>query len=216
MKGLFVKDLELMKQQKQFFILVIVMGIILNVTGNSSSSFATGYFTIITAIFALTTMSYDEFDNGFAFLMTLPATRKQYVAEKYLLGVGLTAVAWVVAEILGVICKFTANQEGSISERLIEGATTIPIALLMLAVFIPLGIRFGVEKGRYIAIVLWVIIIVIVYGLVKGMGLSESMIDAWIDGLNWGIAVAVVTLVTAVGYLGSYWFSVCLMEHKEF
>ena len=26
MKGLFVKDIELMKQQKQFFILVIVMG----------------------------------------------------------------------------------------------------------------------------------------------------------------------------------------------
>lgn len=215
MKGLFVKDLELMKQQKQFFILVIVMGIILNVTG-SAGSFATGYFTIITAIFALTTMSYDEFDNGFAFLMTLPATRKQYVAEKYLLGIGLTAVAWVVAEILGVICKFTANQEGSISERLIEGATTIPIALLMLAVFIPLGIHFGVEKGRYIAIVLWVIIIVIVYGLVKTMGLSESMIDAWIDGLNWGLVVAAVALVTAVGYLGSYWFSVRLMEHKEF
>lgn len=215
MKGLFVKDLELMKQQKQFFILVIAMGIILNVTG-SGGSFATGYFTIITAIFALTTMSYDEFDNGFAFLMTLPATRKQYVAEKYLLGIGLTAVAWVVAEILGVICKFTANQEGSISERLIEGATTIPIALLMLAVFIPLGIQFGVEKGRYIAIVLWVIIIVIVYGLVKTMGFSESMIDAWIDGLNWGLVVAAAALVTAVGYLGSYWFSVRLMEHKEF
>ncbi len=26
--------------------------------------------------------------------MTLPVTRKQYVAEKYLLGAGLTAVAW--------------------------------------------------------------------------------------------------------------------------
>ena len=215
MKGLFAKDLELMKQQKQFFILVIVMGIILNVTG-SGGSFATGYFTIITAIFALTTMSYDEFDNGFAFLMTLPATRKQYVAEKYLFGIGLAAVAWVVAEILGVICKFTANQEGSISERLIEGATTIPIALLMLAIFIPLGIHFGVEKGRYIAIVLWVIIIVIVYGLVKTMGLSESMIDAWIDGLNWGLAVAVAVLVTAIVYLGSYWGSVRLMEQKEF
>ena len=46
--------------------------------------------TIVTAIFAITTISYDEFDNGLAFLMTLPVTRKQYVAEKYLLGAGLT------------------------------------------------------------------------------------------------------------------------------
>ena len=81
MKGLFVKDIELMKQQKQFFILVIVMGVILNLAGSGSSSFAAGYFTFVTAIFAITTISYDEFDNGLAFLMTLPVTRKQYVAD---------------------------------------------------------------------------------------------------------------------------------------
>ena len=72
MKGLFVKDIELMKQQKQFFILVVVMEVILNLAGSGSVSFATGYFTIVTAIFAITTISYDEFDNGLAFLMTLP------------------------------------------------------------------------------------------------------------------------------------------------
>ena len=69
MKGLFVKDIELMKQQKQFFILVVVMEVILNLAGSGSVSFATGYFTIVTAIFAITTISYDEFDNGLAFLM---------------------------------------------------------------------------------------------------------------------------------------------------
>ena len=36
MKGLFVKDIELMKQQKQYFILVIVMGVILNLAGSGS------------------------------------------------------------------------------------------------------------------------------------------------------------------------------------
>ena len=39
MKGLFVKDIELMKQQKQFFILVVVMGVILNLAGSGSVSF---------------------------------------------------------------------------------------------------------------------------------------------------------------------------------
>ena len=40
MKGLFVKDIELMKQQKQFFILVVVMEVILNLAGSGSVSFA--------------------------------------------------------------------------------------------------------------------------------------------------------------------------------
>ena len=205
-----------MKQQKQFFILVVVMGIILNLTGSGSVSFATGYFTIITAIFVITTMSYDEFDNGFVFLMTLPITRKQYVAEKYLLGTGLTIVAWAVATVLALICKFAANRGESVSEIMIGGVATIPVALLMLAMFIPLGIYFGVEKGRYIAIVLWIIIIAVVYALVKTMGFSEETVSAWLNGLNWGIAFAVAALITVIGYLGSFWISARFMEKKEF
>ena len=216
MRGLLVKEIELMKQQKQFFILVVVMGIILNLTGSGSVSFATGYFTIITAIFVITTMSYDEFDNGFVFLMTLPITRKQYVAEKYLLGTGLTIVAWAVATVLALICKFAANRGESVSEIMIGGVATIPVALLMLAMFIPLGIYFGVEKGRYIAIVLWIIIIVVVYALVKTMGFSEETVSAWLNGLNWGIAFAVAALITVIGYLGSFWISARFMEKKEF
>ena len=216
MRGLLVKEIELMKQQKQFFILVVVMGIILNLTGSGSVSFATGYFTIITAIFVITTMSYDEFDNGFVFLMTLPITRKQYVAEKYLLGTGLTIVAWAVATVLALICKFAANRGESVSEIMIGGVATIPVALLMLAMFIPLGIYFGVEKGRYIAIVLWIIIIAVVYALVKTMGFSEETVSAWLTGLNWGIAFAVAAWITVIGYLGSFWISARFMEKKEF
>lgn len=216
MRGLLVKEIELMKQQKQFFILVVVMGIILNLTGSGSVSFATGYFTIITATFVITTMSYDEFDNGFVFLMTLPITRKQYVAEKYLLGTGLTIVAWAVATVLALICKFAANRGESVSEIMIGGVATIPVALLMLAMFIPLGIYFGVEKGRYIAIVLWIIIIAVVYALVKTMGFSEETVSAWLNGFNWGIAFAVAALITVIGYLGSFWISARFMEKKEF
>ena len=149
MKGLFVKDIELMKQQKQFFILVVVMEVILNLAGSGSVSFATGYFTIVTAIFAITTISYDEFDNGLAFLMTLPVTRKQYVVEKYLLGAGLTAAAWGIATITGVICKGVAELQGCLSETIIGSLIDIPLALLMLAVSLPLIIHLERKRTLY-------------------------------------------------------------------
>ena len=217
MKGLFVKDIELMKQQKQFFILVVVMGVILNLAGGSGSvSFATGYFTIVTAIFAITTISYDEFDNGLAFLMTLPVTRKQYVAEKYLLGAGLTAAAWGIATITGVICKGVAELQGCLSETIIGSLIDIPLALLMLAVSLPLVIHFGAEKGRYIAMVMWVIIIAVVYVLIKTMGLSADAVGAWLNGLNRGMVLAGVVLFTVIVYMGSFGIGVRLMEKKEF
>ena len=212
MKGLFVKDIELMKQQKQFFILVVVMEVILNLAGSGSVSFATGYFTIVTAIFAITTISYDEFDNGLAFLMTLPVTRKQYVAEKYLLGAGLTAVAWGIATITGVICKGVAELQGCLSEKIIY----IPLALLMLSVSLPLVIHFGAEKGRYIAMVMWAIIIAVVYTLIKTMGLSADAVGAWLNGLNRGMVLAGAVLFTVIVYMGSFGIGVRLMEKKEF
>ena len=212
MKGLFVKDIELMKQQKQFFIMVVVMEVILNLAGSGSVSFATGYFTI----FAITTISYDEFDNGLAFLMTLPVTRKQYVAEKYLLGAGLTAVAWGIATITGVICKGVAELQGCLSETIIGSLIDIPLALLMLAVSLPLVIHFGAEKGRYIAMVMWAIIFAVVYILIKTMGLSADAVDAWLNGLNRGMVLAGVVLFTVIVYMGSFWIGVRLMEKKEF
>lgn len=212
MKGLFVKDIELMKQQKQFFIMVVIMGVILNLAGSGSVSFAIGYFTFVTAIFAITTISYDEFDNGLAFLMTLPVTRKQYVAEKYLLGAGLTAAAWGIEAITGVICKGVAELQGCLSEKIIY----IPLALLMLSVSLPLVIHFGAEKGRYIAMVMWAIIIAVVYILIKTMGLSADAVDAWLNGLNRGMVLAGVVLFTVIVYMGSFWIGVRLMEKKEF
>ena len=214
MKGLFVKDIELMKQQKQFFILVVVMGVILNLAG--SGSFATGYFTFVTAIFAITTISYDEFDNGLAFLMTLPVTRKQYVAEKYLLGAGLTAAAWGIATITGVICKGVAELQGCLSEKIIDTLIYIPLALLMLSVSLPLVIHFGAEKGRYIAMVMWAIIIAVVYALIKTMGLSADAVGAWLNGLNRGMVLTGAVLFTVIVYMGSFWIGVRLMEKKEF
>ena len=214
MKGLFVKDIELMKQQKQFFVLVVVMGVILNLAG--SGSFATGYFTFVTAIFAITTISYDEFDNGLAFLMTLPVTRKQYVAEKYLLGAGLTAAAWGIEAITGVICKGVAELQGCLSEKIIDTLIYIPLALLMLAVSLPLVIHFGAEKGRYIAMVMWAIIIAVVYILIKTMGLSADAVGAWLNGLNRGMVLAGAVLFTVIVYMGSFGIGVRLMEKKEF
>ena len=214
MKGLFVKDIELMKQQKQFFILVVVMGVILNLAG--SGSFATGYFTFVTAIFAITTISYDEFDNGLAFLMTLPVTRKQYVAEKYLLGAGLTAAAWGITTITGVICKGVAELQGDLSETIIDSLIYIPLALLMLTASLPLVIHFGAEKGRYIAMVMWAIIFAVVYILIKTIGLSADAVDAWLNGLNRGMVLAGVVLFTVIVYMGSFGIGVRLMEKKEF
>ena len=82
MRGLLEKDFRLTFIRKQtlliFFIMAIVMGV------SMDGSFLVGYLTMLASIVALGTISFDEFENGFPFIMTLPFDRKTYVREKYL------------------------------------------------------------------------------------------------------------------------------------
>jgi len=96
MKGLFVKDLKLMMLQKNFLLLIlaIVIGMMIF---TDDVIFPLGFLSFIVSLFTVSTISYDDFDNGNAFLFTLPITRNHYVSEKYFLGLLLGCMAWVLA-----------------------------------------------------------------------------------------------------------------------
>ena len=82
MKGLLIKDFRLLKGQVYF--LLIVTGCVIVFMINGSEAFGVAYVCSMVALLSLTTVSYDEYENGSAFLFTLPITKKDYVKEKYL------------------------------------------------------------------------------------------------------------------------------------
>ena len=86
MKGLLIKDFKLLKTQQKFFLLVLFIAIAVEMFSGSSSSFLIDTYPLWPYYSPLSSISYDEFDNGNAFLFSLPITRKSYVIEKYGLG----------------------------------------------------------------------------------------------------------------------------------
>lgn len=82
MKGLLVKDFKILKLQKNTLFLFLFIAIWLTAFSDNAS-FIIGYFTFVFSLFSLSSISYDEFDNGNAFLFSLPITRIDYVIEKY-------------------------------------------------------------------------------------------------------------------------------------
>ena len=81
MKGLLIKDFRLMKVQKSFFLLIAVIGVWGTLLSENVTS-AIGFLTFVMSLFSVSSISYDEFDNGNAFLFSLPITRTTYVVEK--------------------------------------------------------------------------------------------------------------------------------------
>ena len=102
MKGLLVKDFKLMMLQKNFLLLILAIVIGMMILSDDMV-FPIGFLSFIASLFTVSTISYDDFDNGNAFLFTLPITRNNYVIEKYFLGLLFGCIAWILATVLGII-----------------------------------------------------------------------------------------------------------------
>lgn len=146
MKGLLIKDFKLMKGQKNFFLLVFVVALGM-VVFTQNTLFVIGYMAFIAAMFTLSSISYDEFDNGNAFLFALPITRKGYVAEKYCFGLIIGGSAWLLATLIVMIAGSIRHTNG-IEETLITAFIILSMMFILLAVMLPFQLKFGGEKGR--------------------------------------------------------------------
>ena len=62
MKGLLIKDFRLLKGQVHFLLIVTVCVIVFMINGNEA--FGVAYVCSMVALLSLTTVSYDEYENG--------------------------------------------------------------------------------------------------------------------------------------------------------
>ena len=88
MKGLFVKDLRLMMIQGRVMAVVVVMVLVIwGIMGIADGGAVLGYVMVMLSIYIPSLISYDEMDNGYAWIFTMPASRREYVLEKYIFGI---------------------------------------------------------------------------------------------------------------------------------
>ena len=217
MKGLFVKDLNLMSGQKKFMLLVFLLAGVLLTT--NSAAFVSNYLTILCSILVVSTISYDEFDNGNAFLFTLPISRKEYVREKYLFGFGVSIVVWFLTVLLIGGYSGLTTENYNWTEGIAASVSGIFTSGYLLSFLIPVQLKFGAEKGRLILVGVSGIIVGICFGAVEVTKKLDINIEELFHWLN-----ALPPMVLAAGLVGaflvmmgiSYLISVRVMEKKEF
>ncbi len=153
MKGLLVKDCQLLFQRKQTLVLFLVVCCIVGFSADGI--FIVGYMAFLSAIIAISTISYDDADNGMLFLMTLPVSRKTYALSKYVLGGMLCLGGWLLSIILmlgihavkGLPLDIVGNVEPSLA--------CLFMSLMILDLMIPLQLKFGAEKSRIVMFILF-------------------------------------------------------------
>lgn len=217
MKGLLEKDLRLTLSRKQSILIFIVASLFVAFT--MEGSFVVSYLTMLFTVIAISTLSYDEYDNGFAFLMTLPFSRKTYVREKYI----FTLLAEITAWIVSVILYYSVNMIKGVRLDLLSEAPVLlmylPLLFLMACMMLPIQFRFGAEKSRtayFIVIGGLAVLLFIVFKLIGSGDGSIDIIEKALSFLLSPVGIITVTAVFLILVAVSYLLSVRIMEKKEF
>ena len=216
MKGLLIKDLKLLLGQKRFYTIVLGLGVLFMITYDNPSM-GVGYITMLLTIFTLNTISYDEFDNGMSFLMTLPIYRKTYVQEKYVFA-GLMAVGSAIAStVLSILLGTIMNKTFDVMDVVVTGASMIVVVLFILSVTLPLLIKFGAEKGRMAMFAAFGLIGLAVFVLAKVFGDTDFVwIDAFLATVDAKILVLMGIFVLFMMVFTSYFICVRIISKKEY
>lgn len=221
MNGLFEKDLRLILRRK---LTVVVLLMILIFMGLSSDNlFLTGYGTAIFGFLAMGTVSCDEADNGFAFLFTLPVTRRQYVTEKFLFTGACTLVGWLTSMAVAAAVSAIRDTGYGVSGQIPENVAILFVVFAMIAISTTIQMRFGVEKSR--------VVLLLCVGALCAAGMVASRAGGG-SGTSAGLGTgyqaqgagvpsdAMILLVIAgasvVAVFIAYRWGIRIMEKKEF
>lgn len=191
MKGLLIKDFRILMQQKRTLLIMVFIGGFLLITGGDLE-FVTAYLTMMASFLVLGTISYDEVDNGYTFLFTLPFTRKEYVVEKYVFSTAAGVIVWGFLNLVFAV----VSGEGYEAERALAAVSILAVIMLMQAVMIPLQLKYGAEKAR--------IVIFLIIGVIVVIGVLFSQFDELLPDFSQELETlnALVSSLTVMGIIG--------------
>lgn len=216
MKGMLKKDFSLMKGQKQFFLVAFIFAFMFLFV-NKMVTFGVSYLMIMFLMFTLSTITYDEYDNGYPFLFTLPISRRLYVKEKYIFCILTTTVVGVINSVLILILSVWKESLETFPDLLISCVSALGAGMLMMAVLIPVQLKFGSEKRQLAMIIGFVGVFLLIF-------LGSWLIDRFqlstyvgvVAGIPVGIFIGLCIVAVILAIIISYVISVRIMEKKEF
>lgn len=216
MRGLLVKDFRLFFMQRQFLTIILLLTFFFAVSGQGVHFIVT-YATMLCIYFTISTVSYDELNRGYAFLFTLPISRRGYVLEKYLFALLLGGGAWAVTTAGSAVYLYLTDPSWNKAEWVGVTGIIFPVLWLMIALMLPLQLKFGAEKSRISLIVLIAFMFGVFSFVVKlRPNLPQEFSIENLPELSMGGWIAVGAAVVLAATFLSVAVSMHIMSKKQF
>lgn len=219
MKGLLIKDFMLLKNQLRFFAIAVLIVFLFPLAGLTDASFMVMYGTVMFSMFSLSSITYDEYENGAPYLFALPISRNGYVREKYVFGLLLTLIPGIVLGSVSILFTAFRSPETDIREVLFLIVFACFMSLLFQAVMIPLQLKFGGDKSRIAMLMVVGAGLITAVLVLKGMQAAHFDLDAALQQLERASALTILGtggVIMGILLLLSGLISTGIMRKKEF
>lgn len=209
MKALIYKDLLVLWNYCRRYLLICIFFLVGSVF-IADYDFLQMYPLILIGTLVSTTIAYDERDKWDIFALSLPFTRKQIVTAKYLLGLVLQSIVFL----LTAICHWL---QLTLADSLVWDSFLIDVGLMVIlatgapSFMLPFVFKNGSEKGR--------MAYMISMGILFAVAIGGSTIVQELNMLNFQPLPCLPLVIAGLFvllYLGSWALSVRWYEKREF
>lgn len=189
MKGLWIKDLLMLKKQWKLFALFMLITVF-NGYVNQSVDFVFLLMSFFFVTIATTTILYDQENQGYIYLFALPIKKMKYVIQKELLIIFLILTSIIMSLLfVGVMVLFRDNFTIS-GEKLIGlSSAALLFGCITGSVLTPLYLKFGSEQAR--------LVVLILMGLIFGGGFLAQQTGF----ISWLISSGFLTTISALSVI---------------
>ena len=219
MKALFIKDIRIVLKQQRVLICAFFAVITILAFATDNSMYAVAFVLFLVPTMMLTTISYDTFENGMSYIMSLPVSVKDYVTEKYILTVASSLIFNIMATILINVVLSIGKGVGVMPLELIVNAMLAQfMVLIYISLVLPVDIRFGTDKGMII-VVLMAVVIGAVGPMLGNINVDSGLMYKLSESEITSVPVNTALLLMSVGgvfVIVSYFISVKLMKQMEY
>ena len=218
MKGFLVKDYRLLLAQRNLLI-VLPIGILFMFT-NDTPVMGISYSLYVLTFLCTTLLSYDTFDNGMAYLLTLPGGRKNYVTEKYVFIFLNATIAAMLLSTIGSLLELSRGHGITAVQETYMGTLMLyALALTFAFVILPLQLKFGPEKSRIVMLILFAIIFLgssFIGFIADKLNFHPDELMEKLSQIHFAIAAMAILLFSILLAFISWCISQNIMRKKEF
>lgn len=217
MLGLVLKDFLSLKKNLKIFGFLILFYSFLSFMMEGSSFFGS-MFTLVFAMLLMTTYSYDELTKWDSYALTMPITKENIIQAKYVTMLILAALGFIISSFFTIIIN-VIRSETIIYDGIQLCAIGAAFVILFYSVTIPFVTKLGIEKARFIFMIVYMIPFLI--GTLGFKALKERYTEPPVELIKLGtifieniFIIIPIVVVLALGI--SYLISVRIYKKKEF